>query len=99
MHVVEGMFQVRHAHIRRVWHDLSWRSRLRSTRLGSREGIAMDQSVSRRASFYFSQAHKISFREVSIPVFELPESGIWRARVENVADFVKSIHIELPDKR
>jgi hypothetical protein len=59
----------------------------------------MDQSVSRGSSFDLSQARQISLLKITIAMLELPQCRFWRTRVEDIADFVKAIHVKLANKR
>lgn len=59
----------------------------------------MYESMPRGTSFDLAQTYEISTLEVPVSVLELPQRRVWRARVKYVAHFVKSIHVQLSDKR
>jgi hypothetical protein len=59
----------------------------------------VDEGMPRGAPLDFAQADKVAALEVAIAMLELPEGRIGGGRVEDVADFVEAVHVELADKR
>jgi hypothetical protein len=64
-----------------------------------RERVSVDECVPRGSSFDLAKAYKIATLEVPVPMLELPERRVWRPCMEDVAHFVKSVHVQLADKR
>lgn len=58
----------------------------------------MNKSMSRRTSLDLTQSYKITPLKVPIAVFELPQRRLGVSGVKNVADFVETIHVQLPYK-
>jgi hypothetical protein len=95
VHFVKGVLQIEESRIGSIWHRFGRSSRLRSSRFLPREGITVDKRVSRSSSLDLSQSCEIALLETTVPMFELPQCRVRRARVEHITDFVESIHIQL----
>ena len=95
MHVVKGGLQVEESRLSGIGHRFGRSSRLRSGGFLPREGITVDKRVSRSSSLDLSQSCEIALLETTVPMFELPQCRVGRARVEHITDFVESVHIQL----
>lgn len=60
--------------------------------------FAMNKSMARRTSLDLAQSYKITPLEVATAVFELPQRRLGVSGVKNIADFVETIHVQLPYK-
>lgn len=78
-----------------VWHDLCGRAGLRNAWFSIGERVPMDESMSRGAALDLAQPNQVTLFEVAIPVFEFPQSGLGGASVEDITNFVKTIHVKL----
>ena len=95
MHVVKGGLQAEESRLSGIRHGFGRSTRLRSGGFLPREGITVDKRVSRSSSLDLSQSCEIALLETTVPMFELPQCRVGRARVEHITDFVESIHIQL----
>lgn len=97
-HAIDGVFHMHHSLLDCIRDRLRRSSRLGWKRLVRRERVSVDKGVPRSPSFDLAQADKIALFEAAIPMSELPEGRIRRTTMEDIADLVKSIHIELSYK-
>jgi len=76
MNVVECLLQTCQPLIG-VWHDLCGGAGLRNAWFSVGERVPMDESMPRGAALDLAQSDQVALFEVAIPVFKLPQGGLW----------------------
>lgn len=93
MQVIHGVLQVHQAGLGNIGNWLSGGAGLGGGGLVTRKRVAMNQCMTGCAPLDLSQTDEISALEVAIPMFKLPQSGVWRTGVEYIAHWDPCISI------
>ena len=99
MHVIHVVLERVEARLDWIGHGIGrLAGRRTSGDLWGGEGIAVDEGMPRGAALDFAQTDEIAALEVAVAVLEFPERRVGGGSVEDVADLVEAVHVELADE-